>query len=124
MRRRWRELEELVCGDFEGLVCGGDVGFLQADAQRVDRWQGAPTPPTNLGLLLYELVGRGHLPHIFLLRQRHRCDVEGLVDGALHRLDPRRGRDRTIDLEVSPGSGWGGVCRDSGDGGVSLRDLV
>ena len=107
-------------------VCYSDVGILQADAQRVGRWRVAPTPPTHLGRLCDGLVGRGYLPHIFLLRQvRHRCDVGDLVDGAPHRLDSSLGRNRTIDsLEVSPGSGWGGVCRDSGDGGVSLRDLV
>ena len=82
------------------LVCYSDVGILQADAQRVGRWRAALTPPTHLGRLCDGLVGRGHLPHIFLLRQRHRRDVGDLAHGTLHRLDRRRGCDRTIDLDV------------------------
>ena len=85
----------------------------------MNEWQrAAPTPPTHLGRLLDGLVGRGylphifllrqrdglvgrgHLPHIFLLRQRHRRDVGDLAHGTLHRLDRRRGCDRTIDLDV------------------------
>ena len=68
----------------------------------------APTPPTHLGRLLDGLVGSGHLPHIFLLRQRWRRDVVGgLAHGALLGLDRRFGRSRTIDLHVEVR--WSGV---------------